>query len=179
MANPANHTRAVRRDTLRRGDRGGRGVEGSLSNAGVSTDEGGDSAESDSVVGAGNDTIGAVRRAAGGTGEAGEAGEPSWFERAIVSAGEDGAAEGAGIPSTMTTGDAGSFWKASSRAAANALTSTKRCFGSLARAFMTISSIAGESVGILSSNEGGGTSVCFTAISAKAPWNGRVPHSHS
>src|SRR3989440_8747400 len=175
MANPANPTRAVRRDTLRRGDRGGRGVAGSLSNAGVCADEGGDSTESDSVVG-GDDTIGAVRRAAGG---AGVAGKPSWFERAIVSAGEDGAAEGAGIPSTMTTGDAGSCWKASSRAAANALTSSKRCLGSLARAFTTTSSIAGESVDIFSRNDGGGTSVCFTAISAKAPWNGRVPHSHS
>src|ERR1700736_5442948 len=112
MANPANHTRAVRRDTLRRGDRGGRGVAGSLSNAGVSADEGGDSTESDSVVGAGDDTIGAVSRAAGGAGVAGvagEAGEPSWFERAIVSAGEDGAAGGAGIPPTKTTGDAGFF----------------------------------------------------------------------
>src|SRR5437764_10403793 len=106
MATPANPTRTVRRDTLRSGDRGGRGVAGSLSNAGVSADEGGDSTESDSVVGAGDDTIGAVRRAAGGTGEAGE---PSWFERAIVSTAEDGAAEGAGILSTITTGDAGSF----------------------------------------------------------------------
>src|SRR2546421_9316375 len=74
MANPANPTRAVRRDTLRRGDRGGRGVAGSLSNAGVSADKGGDSTESDSVVGASDDTTGAVRRAAGGTGEAGVAG---------------------------------------------------------------------------------------------------------
>ena len=80
MANPANPTRAVRRDTLRRGDRGGRGVAGSLSNAGVSADEGEDSTESDSVVGAGDDTTGAVRRAAGGaggTGVTGVAGAPS------------------------------------------------------------------------------------------------------
>src|SRR5947209_1500795 len=96
MANPANPVRTVRRDTLRYGDRGGCGASGI--NAAVFFDDEGDSTESDSVVGVGEDTIGAVRRAAGSTGG------PSWFERAIVSDGENGAPEGAGSPPTMTTG---------------------------------------------------------------------------
>src|SRR5437667_12511176 len=101
MATPANPTRTVRRDTLGSGDRGGRGVAGSLSNTGVSADEGGDSTESDTVVGAGDDTTGAVRRCAGGGGVAGGS---CWRRRAGCSGRGDARAEGTGLQMTSKTG---------------------------------------------------------------------------
>src|SRR6266571_1652814 len=62
-----------------------------------------------------------------------------------------------------------SDWQACSRAVAKSCILAKRCSGSLASAFSTTCSTAGEIVGTFSRKGGGGTRVCLIAISVNDP----------
>jgi len=92
---------------------------------------------------------------------------------------------GAAVPATDGTASGtksvfedGTALLASSRAAANACTSSKRSCGSLANALSTTACSAGEIAGILPCKGGGWAKRCWLNNSDTEPEKGRSPHSH-
>src|SRR5947209_10098393 len=93
----------------------------------------------------------------------------NWFSESVCPVEEDGA--DALLSSRRLT---------FSSATAKACTLSKRCPASLAMAFITTCSTAGGIDGTMARRNGGGSEMCFMAMSKDEwPLNGGVPHNHS
>ena len=93
----------------------------------------------------------------------------NWFSERVCPVEEDGA--DTLLPSRRL---------AFSSATANACTLSKRFSASLARAFITTCSTACEIDGTRACSDGGGSEMCFMAMSKDEwPVNGGLPHNHS